>query len=566
MRKHILLGIITLAFLLRAFELFSYPPGFTPDEASLGYDAYSLLSTGKDQWGKNFPLVLESFGDFKPPLYAYLLTPSVAFFGLNKFAVRFPNALLGTLAVFVTYLMVNELFKGKKNKLTFTDSRTLGKIAALLLAISPWHVMMSRGAFEANLTTMLLPLGVFLFLRGLKDYSKLTLAAIVFGLNLFSYHSARVVTPLLAILLVFFFRKQLVKVGRKFLVISFLIFVFALFLTSYTFFSGAGRRAADLSIYQGALQEAAPERLKAMNAGMSPKMARLFHNKYQVTARRFINNYRQYFSARFLFTEGPAEATYGMIPGRGVLYWFELPFLIGFIVYFIRSKNKRVLLLILAWVLLAPIPASLATGVGYAANRAVIMLPALQVILALGVVYLNYLTKRGLKAPLSNYVKGEYLFVSIIFFILFVKDYFINTPISLNKSMLQGNLETAEWLAAKASNSQPVIVSRRLSEPHIYIAFASKWDPNDYQQGTKDWSRYERQNLKFLDQLGEYSLGNYQFGDIDFDSSRDENVWLVGKPDEFPEDAVVIKKFYYPNREAAVVIVDASIKSYAEAD
>src|SRR3989344_4338949 len=110
MRKWLLAVILGLAFFLRIAGLSSFPPGFTPDEASFGYDAYSILKTGKDQWGKPFPVVLESFGDFKSPLYTYLAVPSVASFGLNKFAVRLPNAILGTIAVYITYLLAKKLF------------------------------------------------------------------------------------------------------------------------------------------------------------------------------------------------------------------------------------------------------------------------------------------------------------------------------------------------------------------------------------------------------------------------------------------------------------------------
>src|SRR3989344_9584790 len=155
MRKWFLLGIVVLAFILRAYDVYTFPSGFTPDEASFGYDAYSILKTSKDQWGKRFPLVLESFGDFKPPLYAYLLIPSVALLDLNKFSVRFPNALAGTLAVLFTYLMVEEIFGSEKEGFFASKYKGVAKIASLLLAVSSWHAMLSRGGFEANLTTLL---------------------------------------------------------------------------------------------------------------------------------------------------------------------------------------------------------------------------------------------------------------------------------------------------------------------------------------------------------------------------------------------------------------------------
>ena len=566
MRKGLVFGIILLAFILRTYDVYTYPPGFTPDEASFGYDAYSILKTGKDQWGRSFPLVLESFGDYKPPLYAYILAPSVAAFGLNKFAVRFPNALLGTLAVLATYLMVKELFRNNRNWPLAGKERILAETASTLLAVSSWHVMLSRGGFEANLPTLLIPLAIYLFLKGLKKPRILILSAFVFGLNLFSYHSARVVTPLILLFLVFAFWKFVKRLDKKQLAISLLIFTSFFVLMANTFLRGAGARVQDISVLSGALEEAAPHRLALINKGLSPNMARLVHNKYQIAAKRFISNYSQYFSLKFLFLDGPAEATYGMIPGRGVLYWFELPFLIGFVILFLKSKKKRLLFLIIAWLLISPIPAALTMGRGYAANRAVIMIPVIQVVLALGAVSLHTFTRRVLRPKLISYATAEYVFLSLIFFVFFIRDYFANPPLISAKAMLSGNLEAAQWLKENASKTRPVIISRKLSEPHIYIAFALKWEPADYQKETEDWTRYRQEGLLFLDQLGEYSLGNYTFSDIDMESRQSESVLLVGRPDEFPKDigALVIKTFYYPNREPAIFIVDPGLEVYAK--
>src|SRR3989344_7686229 len=100
--KILLISVIVLAFLLRVIGLSNYPSGFTQDEAAIGYEAYSILSTGKDSWGQQLPLMLRSFGDFKLPLYSYLAIPFVAVFGLNVFSVRLVSAIFGTLAVFST--------------------------------------------------------------------------------------------------------------------------------------------------------------------------------------------------------------------------------------------------------------------------------------------------------------------------------------------------------------------------------------------------------------------------------------------------------------------------------
>src|SRR5260221_3091030 len=109
MRKWLIIGIVLLGFLLRALSISNHPVGFTPDEASFGYDAYSILKTGRDQWGQAMPSVFKSFGDDKLPAYTYLVVPFVATFGLNETAVRLPNAILGTLAIVVVYLLVFEM-------------------------------------------------------------------------------------------------------------------------------------------------------------------------------------------------------------------------------------------------------------------------------------------------------------------------------------------------------------------------------------------------------------------------------------------------------------------------
>lgn len=513
MRKYLLIAVLSLAFLLRAINLDRFPSGFTPDEASFGYDAYSILKTGKDQWGVSFPLVLKSFGDYKSPLYAYIDIPFVLVGGLNKIAVRLPNAIIGTLAVFATYLLVQELFKKKY----------LSLIVAFLVVVSSWQIMMSRGAFEANLTTLFLPFGIYLYLK--KKYN---LSSLFLGLNLFTYHSAKLITPIIFV--------ALILVARKFRLIPSLIFSLFLALTIYSLTLGGGARIAERSITQGALEEGANIKIELIKKGMNPILARVLHNKYQVTASRFINNYKQYFSYEFLFKDGPRETTYGMIPGQGVLYGFEGLLLLGLmpLIYFKKVNNK--ILLLITWLLISPVPAALSTGVGFSANRAETMIPVIQILEVVGLtgwlIILNKM-KGGLKLITIS------AFVALVFFevLSFAKLYFIKSPQITSRGMLYGNLEVAEWLIQNYRNKD-IIVSRTISEPQIYIAFAGKWDPTDYQNATKSW-RLET----WVDQIPSYKLGNYIF--------QNEKI-NVGRPEDFKEGIVPDKVFYTPNGVEAI--------------
>ncbi len=522
MRKYLAFVILSLAFLFRAIDLDRFPSGFTPDEASFGYDAYCLLKTGKDQWGVSFPLVLKSFGDYKSPFYAYLTIPFIAVGGLNEVAVRLPNAIVGTLAVLAAYLLVEVLFK-KKN---------LSLLASFLVAVSSWHIMMSRGAFEANLTTFFLPFGIYLYLK--KKYS---LSALFLGLNLFTYHSAKLITPIIFI--------ALILITKKIKPVPSLIFIFFFVLTIYSLTLGGGARIAERSITQGALEDGAKIKIDLIQKGMNPIVARLLHNKYQVTISRFINNYKQYFSYKFLFKDGPRETTYGMIPGQGVLYGFEGILLLGFIPLIYFKKIGKTVLLLIAWLLISPIPAALSTGVGFSANRVETMIPVIQILEVVGVSgWLMFL--KNIKGKLRLIPIGIFSALALFEVLSFVKLYFTDSPEIASRGMLYGNLGVAKWLTRNYKDRQSlagfagknIVVSRTISEPHIYIAFAGKWDPTDYQNATKSWKLDT-----WVDQIPSYKLGSYTF--------QNEKI-NIGRPEDFKKGIIPDKVFYYPNGEEAI--------------
>ncbi|MCX7928166.1 MAG: glycosyltransferase family 39 protein [Patescibacteria group bacterium] len=556
MDKYILLAILSLAVLLRVLFIHQYPNGFTPDEASFGYDAYSILHTGRDQWGRFLPLVLESFGDFKAPLYAYLLVPFVAFFGLEVWVVRLPNALLSVFAVLVTYFLIKHI------RMNYLKSHNLDKfkvelLASFLLAVSPWHVQLSRGAFEANLTSFFMPLGILLFLKGLENYKFLLLSAFVFGLNLFTYHAARFVTPIVVGILVMFFLKKLIKVNLKYLIVSLAVFAIFFLVVVSTFFQGGLKRAQDVSIFRGALEAQAEARLKAIQSGLDPTLAKITNNKYLVVARRFKDNYIKYFSKEFLVTRGPGEATYGMVPGIGVVYFIEVVALIFFVFFAILSKNKM-LIFILIFLLIAVLPAALTMGVGYAANRAATMLPFIHVASALGFAYFVSLIK---KINNLRYAVNLSVFILILFVFyqlgLSIQTYLGNQNDLVAKAMLYGRIELFEYLNSSISANK-VVISRRLSEPHIYLAFVNKIDPLIYQKNAKDWVRYREEGLTFLDQMYKYSLGKYTFQAIessDFNELSNGEILVVLPEEMLPNVNLAYETINYPSGEIAFFIV-----------
>jgi 4-amino-4-deoxy-L-arabinose transferase-like glycosyltransferase len=140
--------IILLAAILRLYRL-SEIPAINADEAAIGYNALSLLTNGLDEHGNAWPVHFQSFNDWKPGLIFYLVIPVVKLFGLTAFAIRVIPALFGVGTVVVLYFLIVELFKDNLKK----DCRKFALAASFMLAISPWHIHFSRGAWEANVAT-----------------------------------------------------------------------------------------------------------------------------------------------------------------------------------------------------------------------------------------------------------------------------------------------------------------------------------------------------------------------------------------------------------------------------
>ena len=563
MQKMILWSILILAFLLRVYQITDYPAGFSPDEAGQGYTAYSLLKTGKDEWGQAFPLAPRSYGDYRAPLYTYLTVPSVAIFGLNEFSVRFPAVIFGSLAVLVVYLVTIELF-AKQNVF---DSKKLALLSAFLLAISPWHISLSRGAFEPNLPTLLLPLGIWAFLRGLEAKKYMLFSGLLFGLSLFSYYSARVIAPVLLFFLVIWKipRDQWIGFVKKY-TLAVAVFVLFLFTALSTSFLGGNTRVADVAIFSptGGWGAVADRRYEAVLQGLQDELARLFSNKVSYTLGQFINNYLSYLSPQFLFTNGAGESTYGLSPGIGLLYLIELPMFIAGLIIFTKPGTGFAGKLIIFWLLISFIPAALAKGPGYAANRAALAMPAIQIISAVGTLAcLSLISKyRNIKAQklLNCFVVA--LLVSLVFFL---ESYFYHAPVQNSRFMSYGWRQAVEYLKSTEGEYSQIVVSKRFSEPQIYVAFYNQLDPKVVQDASRDWLRYEAEGKLFVDQLGEYKLGKYVFKTFDYklESSLD-SVLFVGQPQDFPQNIVAQKTVYYPGGKPAVLIVDPSKATYAQ--
>lgn len=181
-RQLLFLLILFIAVGVRLYDFAVLPGGLNQDEASIGYDSWALLHYGIDRNGSTFPAHLIAWGSGQNVLYAYFSMPFIALFGLNVFSVRIVNLIFGILSVLVVYWMVTR-FRGYK----------AGIASMALLAIAPWHIMLSRWGLESNLFPAMLLLSVWFYLKAADRRCFLPLSSLLFALTLYSYGSAYLV-------------------------------------------------------------------------------------------------------------------------------------------------------------------------------------------------------------------------------------------------------------------------------------------------------------------------------------------------------------------------------------
>ncbi len=189
--------LIGLGGALRFAAIGSLPVGLNQDEASAGYEAWALLNYGVDRNGVSWPVLFISWGSGQNVLYSYLSMPFIALFGLSEFSLRLPAAIFGTGTLPVFWHL------GRKLK-----GRAGGLAALFLLAVCPWHVMISRWSLESNLLPFFLLLGIYFTVLSMERPKLLIAAGAAFGLSLYAYGTAFIFLPVFLVMAVIYLLKR----------------------------------------------------------------------------------------------------------------------------------------------------------------------------------------------------------------------------------------------------------------------------------------------------------------------------------------------------------------------
>jgi len=532
--------VLIIGFFVRFFNLSSVPPSLNWDEVSFGYNAYSILETGRDEFGRKWPLYFQSLGDNKLPVYMYLTVISIKFFGFTDFAVRFPSALLGFLLIILVYLLAIELFKKK----------SIALFSALTIAILPWNIQFSRMATEANVGLFFLVFGILTFIWSFrKNALFLTLSSLSFSMTLYTYLSFRVITPLVIIVLVLCYLKEVKHIfftKKLTLAISILIFLLFAAYVARDMAKTGHVRFTGTSIFN--IPDAYTHNDKQMmyDATLGINLTRrLLHDSKLVTHFEQVSRgYLTHFSPDFLFFDLGQKHHHA--PRVGLIYLWMIIFLIAGFYALLKRKDKNSFL-VLALLLLSPLPPAVTWDIPHAIRSITMTIP------------ISLMTGIGIYAFLSLFFKKRLIFYVLVpvfsFLVLanfgyFLHQYFIHMPHERSDKWIWGYKEAVEFTEANKNSFRKIVVSTNLEWPHIFFLYYSAHDPKQYLlEGGTVSGYYNEQNN---------SYDKYEFRKFGFKSEAvNEGFLFVGNPKEFPDSVKPIKVINYKNGEPAIYIVES---------
>lgn len=459
--------ILTLIIILGAFLrlngfLFS-PPGFHIDESDIGYQAYSLLKTGRDYYGNFLPIHPQSFVDRRPFLYMYLLLPFIKFLGLNTLAVRFPSLLFGTLTIPAIYYLSRHF------------SSRLGLSAALILAILPWHIHYSRVGYELTTMLFLLTVGIGFLIRWLDNQKVfyLNLGLVFSLLTIYTYATAKLVVPLILLALLLPKFKRLPKLSLA------LVGVFLIPIIWDTLHGIGGERFKVLSIFTdtNGISQYLHLRWLATYTHFWGKFYKIFLSNpvyffYQIAA-----NYLNTFSPQYLIFNGDPNPRH-VVPASGVAgFSITILFILG--VYMaLRRSPQSLKYLFFALLLITPLAAAITRDGQYHSTR-----------LFLVILPLSLFAGFGLSQLLTDFRRRVFQITLICLILLLsfevIRDQFLRLgvyPISGYSSFNYGWEELVQKINQHKKKFTAVLIDNSEGAPiQTLYAFYKKANPIDFQ-------------------------------------------------------------------------------------
>ena len=448
--------IFVVSIFFRFYNLDKLPSSLNWDEISHGYNAYSLLKTGHDQWGQSWPVFnFRAYGDYPTTLNLYLTIPFIYFLGLNALSLRLPAAILSLLFTVLIYLFARLILK----------NRNLSLITFTIASFSPWTFFPGRGVFQSNLAQFLLLLGIYLFL--IKSNKKIIwiFSAMSLGLSMYSYHNTRLIAPLIATLLIFIYRSP--KIKLLFFILTFTTIALPSYFNLFSSSSLARNR------WVGIIN---PNSINLINEQRrlftSPQfLNRVVNNKVVYFTKELTTNFILFLSPLPIFFTGSQNYQFG-VPQFPLIFVYFLPFFYIGLFYCFKNmfRDKNILIIILGF-FITLIPAALTVG-DYPSIRLTIATPFIYLFIVYGFKMLSQKTK-GYLLPLI-------LITTLLFFLNYWQKYNQYNQ-DFSPSWQYGYEQVITQVKILYPKYNQIFFTKKYGEPHEFILFYWPWNPQSYQ-------------------------------------------------------------------------------------
>ncbi len=466
LKKHstffLLLGVFIAALFLRVYKLGVLPYGFHEDEVLSGYVGRFILETGKDIYGNRWPLLyFNKFGDYYIIAPMYLSGLATFVFGVTEFAVRFPTALIGALTVFPLYFFTERIFKNKY----------IALLSCVVLAIMPWHVVMSRARAEGVLGAALMLTGLVWVINGIKSNKTVyfVLGGILLLGSYFTYHPYRILVPIALIPLLLFVSKKRLSMSVSIVTLIILCTGITGYISSTEWGKG---RFAQTSIFSTLSQVSIRNQELIYDEGTTPiPLVRFFHNKLIGYSREFLVQYSTYFTPTFLALRGTTTSYYYALPDQGLVFVVFYVALLLVILFHKRLNFKLKEDEPLFWyavylLLIAPIPSALTILDAPNVHRSVMMTVYLAPFIGYGVWMLFQFKIK--KIPVLALVACAVLIYEGV---VFTHQYGQHAALFQSLARNDGQKELVQYVLKERTKYKQVIMPVQATMPLYYLFF-----------------------------------------------------------------------------------------------
>lgn len=469
--KIIFILILAIAFFLRFWQLNKFPVSLNWDEISHGYNAYSLIKTGQDQWSTSWPIFnFRAYGDYPTTLNMYLSMPFIYLFGLNEWTIRIVSTLCGLGLIIVSYFLGKELFRNKK----------LSYLLMILVALSPWTFFTSRAVFQSTVAQFFFALGILFLIKATKKINFLLLGILFTSLSTYAYHNTKIVVPILLFIYATIFFKEIQQKfnkNKKVFIVSLLILIVLIIPQIINNFN---KDAQARSRWVFAINPSTINQIEVNrnNYQGSKIIAKLKYNRFTVFSAIVAKNYLGFVNPKMLFFDSTQNSQFN-IPKTGVLYPVCLPFFyLGIAIIILKLiKKDKLSIFLFFWFLVGLIPAVITTG-DFPIIRAMTILPLPQIFIIYGLSQTISLFKNQ---------KSKSIFIILFLLILFIqsigylKNYFNDYSKNYSSSWQYGYKEVVDYIKNNYNNYDQIIFTKKYGEAHEFILFYWPWNPSSYQ-------------------------------------------------------------------------------------